>query len=103
MTITTAPSILAARAGQWLSDRAPFISRAHHRSEVRRLAQAVADLFEAVQRAANASTAAVQMWERAAIRYRRERDEAREEVDRLRATVASFVISGARQESRPDH
>ena len=102
MTRSSAPATLAARAGRWLRDRAPFVTRQRHRAELRQLARAVADLFDAVQRAASASAVAVEMWERTALQYRCERDAAREEVDRLRATVASFVLSGARQETRPE-
>ena len=73
----------------------PFVSRRRYRREVAALRQAAEALCGAVEEATRASLTGVQRWQRVALAYRRERDEARIEIDRLRATIASLVLESA--------
>jgi hypothetical protein len=73
----------------------PFVSRRRYRREVAALRQAAEALCGAVEEATRASLTGVQRWQRVALAYRRERDEARTEIDRLRATIASLVLESA--------
>jgi hypothetical protein len=75
------------------------MSRRAHEREVRELGRAAAELAAAVQQASAAAMLAMQKWEVQALRFVRERDEARAEVERLRATVADLVIRAATREA----
>ena len=83
-------SILRAlpRVEGWL----PFVSRRRYRREVAALRGAAEELCRAAEEATRASLAGVQRWQRVALAYRRERDESRAEIERLRATIASLVL-----------
>jgi hypothetical protein len=76
--------------------------RREHEREVQALGRAAADLGVAVQRATAAALLATQQWQVQALRFLRERDEARAEVERLRATVAELVIRSATGEAQRD-
>jgi hypothetical protein len=70
----------------------PLMLRTQHQAEMVALGRAAESLCEAVQRAAAASLLATRQWQSVALRYRRERDEAFVEIEKLRATVASLVV-----------
>ena len=82
--------------------RLPVMWRREHEREVQALGRAAADLGVAVQRATAAALLATQQWQVQALRFLRERDEARAEVERLRATVAELVIRSATGEAQRD-
>lgn len=88
-----------ARLGQWMRDRSPLITRRAHDARIAELRSAADGLLDSVQtlgeatrHASSAWTENAQVWQATAARYRRERNAALEEVDRLRATVASLVL-----------
>ncbi len=89
-----------ARTLHRLEGSLPFVSRRRYRREVAALRQAAEALCGAVEEATRASLAGVQRWQRVALAYRRERDEARTEVERLRATIASLVLESTMRAPR---
>jgi hypothetical protein len=78
-----------------VAHRSPIMLRRTHVAELSALARAADDLCTAIQRAAGASLLATRRWQALAERYRRERDEANQEIARLQATVASLVVGSA--------
>ncbi|GAC1694870.1 MAG: hypothetical protein NVS9B3_13080 [Gemmatimonadaceae bacterium] len=95
------------RVAAWYHGRAPLLTCARHRAELRALGVVAADLCTAVQQAGEASGLAIRQWQtvaRHAIaerdQARRERDAAIVEVDRLRSTVASLVLQGVRHDGQ---
>ena len=78
----------------------PFVSRRRYRREVASLREAAEALCGAVEDATRASLTGVQRWQRVALTYRRERDEAQAEVQRLRSTIASLVIESTTRAPR---
>lgn len=84
-----------ARARRQVAHRSPVMLRCTHVAELSALARAADDLCTAIQRAAGASLLATRRWQALAERYRRERDDANQEIARLRATVASLVVGSA--------
>ena len=89
-----------ARCRSLLEGWLPFVSRARYRREVAALRQAAEALCGAVEDATRASLAGVQRWQGVALAYKRERDEALTEVERLRATIASLVLESAARTPR---
>ena len=83
-----------ARAVRWIERRSPVISRRQHARELRALESAAQSLCVAVRDATRASALALEQWRVAAEKLRQERDDARAEVERLRATVAELVLDG---------
>ena len=84
---------------RWMRERSPLITRRAHDARIAELRSAadglldsVQSLGEATRTASSAWTENAQAWQATAARYRRERNAALEEVDRLRATVASLVL-----------
>lgn len=84
---------------RWLRERSPLITRRAHDARIAELRSAADGLLDSVQTlgeatrtASSAWTENAQVWQATAARYRRERNAALEEVDRLRATVASLVL-----------
>jgi hypothetical protein len=84
--------LLWSRAVRAIERRSPIMLRRQHQAEMIALGRAAESLCEAVRRASAASLLATRQWQNAALRYRRERDEALVEIERLRATVASLVV-----------
>jgi hypothetical protein len=84
-----------ARALHRVEASLPFVSRRRYRREVASLREAAEALCGAVEEATRASLRGVQRWQRVALAYRRERDEARTEVERLRATIATLLLESA--------
>lgn len=87
------------RIRRWLRDRSPLLTRRAHNARIAELRSAADGLLDSVQtlgeatrNASSAWTENAQVWQATAARYRRERNAALEEVDRLRATVASLVL-----------
>lgn len=96
-----------ARFRWWMRERSPLITRRAHNARIAELRSAadglldsVQSLGEATRSASSAWTENAQVWQATAARYRRERNAALEEVDRLRATVASLVLGAV--SSGPD-
>jgi hypothetical protein len=90
---------LVDRMSRWMSDRSPLISRREHERQLAELRHATDDLMQGIQslgeatkHASQAWSASARVWQASASRFKRERDEAREEVERLRATVATLVL-----------
>jgi hypothetical protein len=83
------------RALDALGRQLPFMSRRQHQQEMVALGRAAESLCEAVQRASAASLLATRQWQAVALRYRTERDEAVQEIEKLRATVASLVVGAS--------
>lgn len=90
---------LVARVRRWMRDRSPVITRRAHDARIAELRSAADGLLDSVQtlgeatrHASSAWTENAQVWQATAARYRRERNAALEEVDRLRSTVASLVL-----------
>ena len=95
MSDTRRPARLALQLNSALraiAQRSPLMLRRQHRTEMIALGKAAESLCEAVRRASAASMLATRQWQSVALRYRRERDDALIEIDRLRATVASLVV-----------
>jgi hypothetical protein len=87
--------LLLNRALRAIARHSPLMLRRQHQREMIALGKAAESLCEAVRRASAASMLATRQWQNVALRYRRERDDALVEIDRLRATVASLVVGAS--------